>query len=73
MHHFTLENCGIIEMQRQNSLEKLSMSCKWKRASLSLNIEEKIVVFDKTILNIFHNFISHETLIFDNRDPPWFN
>ena len=44
-----------------------------EKGSLSLNIEEKIVVFDKIILNIFHNFISHETLIFDNRDPPWFN
>ena len=29
--------------------------------------------FNKTILNIVSNFIPHETLICDDRDPPWIN
>ena len=43
----------------------------WERDFLNLNVDEKVCIFDKIILNI--NFIPHETLIFDDRDPPWFN
>ena len=30
-------------------------------------------IFNETILNILRNLIPHETLLFDDRDPPWFN
>ena len=30
-------------------------------------------IFNKTILNILRNLIPHGTLLFDDRDPPWFN
>ena len=29
--------------------------------------------FTKTLLNIIQNFIPHETVVFDDRDPPWMN
>ena len=29
--------------------------------------------FNKTTKNIFSNFIPHETLTCDDRDPPWIN
>ena len=37
-------------------------------------MDEKIYVFSKIILDIFkfNNFIPHETLIFDEKDPPYF-
>ena len=38
-----------------------------------LTVNEKVDTFNKTILKIFNNFISHETIICDDRDPPWFN
>ena len=30
-------------------------------------------IFNETILNIVRNFILHETVLCDDRDPPWFN
>ena len=32
-----------------------------------------ISIFNQTIINILCNFITHETLLFDDRDPPWMN
>ena len=26
---------------------------------------------NKTVLNTFHNFIPHKTLLIDDKDPPW--
>ena len=28
-------------------------------------------IFNKTIINTLCNFVSHETVLFDDRDPPW--
>ena len=33
---------------------------------------KKCLIFNKTILNILSNFIPNETLIVDDKDPPWF-
>ena len=32
-----------------------------------------VFLFNKTIKNIFSNFIPHETVTSDDRDPPWIN
>ena len=45
----------------------------WLRALSNVNVEEKIYFFTKTLLNIFQNFIPHETTICYDRDPPWIN
>ena len=34
---------------------------------------EKVYSFSKTPLNIVQNFIPHEAIICDDRDPPWIN
>ena len=39
----------------------------WKKAFAN-NSE---VIFNKTIRNILHNFIPHETLLVDEKDSPW--
>ena len=44
----------------------------WQKAFSNKNVNEKVDTFNKTILNILSNLIPHETLICDNRDPPWF-
>ena len=31
------------------------------------------MVFNKTVLNILSNFIPHEVIVCDDKDPPWFN
>ena len=31
------------------------------------------MLLNKTILNIFHNFIPNKLIICDDKDPPWMN
>ena len=45
----------------------------WQKAFLNKNLNEKVNIFNETILNILRNFILHETVLCDDRDPPWFN
>ena len=40
------------------------------RSFVNLDINEMVSVCNTTIKNIMANFISHETIICDNRDPP---
>ena len=32
-----------------------------------------VSIFNQTIINILCNFTSHETVLFDDRNPPWMN
>lgn len=43
----------------------------WEGAFSSTDINQKVENFSKTILNILNNFIPHETIVFDDKDPPW--
>ena len=42
----------------------------WQRAFSNLNINERVSFFNKNNLNIVSNFIPHETVICNDRDPP---
>ena len=44
----------------------------WDKAFVNTNVKEKVFILNKTILNILSNFIPHETLTVDDKDPPWF-
>ena len=46
---------------------------KWEKAFSNTNINKKVSLFNKTILNILNNYIPHETIICDDKGPPWFN
>ena len=37
------------------------------------DVVKKKLIFTKTVLNILKNFIPHEVIVCDNKDPPWFN
>ena len=45
----------------------------WQRPFLNTSVNEKVVIFNNTVLNILSNFIPHETIVCDDKDPPWFN
>ena len=45
----------------------------WDKAFSNTNVNEKVYIFSHTILNILSNFISHEYIMCDDIDPPWFN
>ena len=40
---------------------------------MNTNVNEKVDIFNRTILNILSNFIPHETIVCNDKDPPWFN
>ena len=44
----------------------------WDRAFVNTNVNEKVFILNKAILNILSNFIPHETLTIDDKDPIWF-
>ena len=43
----------------------------WERSFGNLDTNDK--VYNKIFKNILSNFIPHETIIFDDSDPPWIN
>ena len=45
----------------------------WTRAFSNVSVNEKVNIFNNTILNILCNFIPHGILTCDDKDPPWFN
>ena len=43
----------------------------WKNPFEDTSVGEKVNIFNKTVLDILHNFIPHETFLVDDKDPPW--
>ena len=55
--------------QIQRAIEQFS----WEKSFRNLTINEKVSLFNKTIKNILSNYILHETITCDGKNPPWFN
>ena len=45
----------------------------WKSTFLNTNVNEKVDIFNSTILNIVSNFIPHEVVVCEKKDPPFFS
>ena len=45
----------------------------WEKSFRNLRIDEMVYLFNKTIKNILSNYILHETIPCDDRDPRWIN
>ena len=45
----------------------------WDRAFKSSNVNDMVDICTKTIHNILSDFIPHQTMTIDDKDPPWFN
>ena len=44
----------------------------WDRAFANKQVDKKVLISNKTVLNILSNFISHEVIVCDDKDLPWF-
>ena len=44
-----------------------------ERCFANISVNNKVHMFNKTIKNIMSNYIPHETITCDDRDPPWIN
>ena len=66
---------GIINMQILiKSKEQLNREkFPWGKSFRNLRINEMVYLFNKTIKNILSNYIPHERVTCDDRDPPWIN
>ena len=45
----------------------------WVNLFLDKNINQQVILFNLTILNIFYNFIRKKTILCNDKDPPWMN
>ena len=45
----------------------------WENKLSFIDINDQVALFDETNVNITSNFIPSETMIFDDREPPWLN
>ena len=63
--HYEKANIDLI----RRSIDEFS----WERYFANTSVNNKVHMFNKTIKNIMSNYIPHETIICDDRDPPWIN
>ena len=54
-------------------IKKSIANFNWDRAFVNLSINEQVELLENTLLNIFRNFIPHETTKCNLKDPPWMN
>ena len=60
--------------QAQEELIKRSVSkFDWDKAFKNQSTNEQVEILNNTLLNIFRNFIPHETIKCKSKDPPWLN
>ena len=43
------------------------------KAFSNTSVNEKVAVLNRTILNVLDTFLPNETIVCNDRDPPWFN
>ena len=55
--------------QIRKAIEQFSSDRSFK----NLDVNEMVFSFNRTIKNILSNYIQHEIIICDDRDPPWIN
>ena len=60
-------------MQNTELIKRAIEKFVWQRAFLNTSVNEKVVIFNNTVLNILSKFIPHETIVSDDKGPPCFN
>ena len=45
----------------------------WDKALRSNDVDKQVAISSVTSMNIIQNFVPNETIIYDDRDPPWIN
>ena len=74
IHYPTLYYCLVWYYQEMDT-ERIRRAIDlfdWTKVFENNSVREKNAIFNKIILNVLHNLIPHETLLVDDKDPPWF-
>ena len=45
----------------------------WDKTLRINALDKQVAIFSDTLMNIMQNFVPNETIICDDRDPPWMN
>ena len=45
----------------------------WSKLFSGKNVHEQVELFNKTLLNIFHNFFPNKIIVCEDKEPPWMN
>ena len=53
------------------NIKKAISSFDWNKAFENLSVDEKVDFLNKTLLNIFRNYILNKKIKCDYRQPPW--
>ena len=65
------KKCGIINLQILIAFKEQLKFLIRKRHFSMLMLTKNLLIFNEIILNIIRNFIPHEIVACDDRDPPW--
>ena len=65
------ERSGIIEKQILKILRKQYLTLIYNKAFKKLSVDAKVKLLNKTLLNIFRNYIPNKKSKCDYRQPPW--
>ena len=56
-----------------DSINRAIDQLDWGNLFLDKNMNEQVILFNRTISNIFYNFIPNKLILYNDRDPPWMN
>ena len=48
-------------------------SFDWEKVFSNIDVDKMVYIFNQTIINILCDFVPHETVLHNDRDPPWMN
>ena len=65
--------CGTIKKTNTQLLNRTIETFNWEKVLENKNVNEQLYFFNKTMLNIFHNFIPNKKITCNDKDPPCFN
>ena len=59
------------EKARIDLIKRSVQSFDWHKSFTGLEVDQQVDLLTNTLLNIFRNFIPHETITCKDKDPPW--
>ena len=65
--------CGIKKKVDSEKVRKALDLVNWERLFNKRDIDAQIAVFNKTILNVFRNYVPNKYISVDDKDPVWMN
>ena len=58
------------KLANSECIQRAIANYDWEKFFYNTDVNKKVLLFNEIVLNIIRNFISHEAVIFDDRDPP---